>query len=82
MLGEAPFFFLKECYTMGMDPELKKKLEAQDERLEQIYQSVEKTRKYFLWTMIATLVAFVLPLIGLVFAVPFFLSTLSTAYGL
>ncbi len=67
---------------MGMDPELKKKLEAQDERLEQIYQSVEKTRKYFLWTMIATLVAFVLPLIGLVFAVPFFLSTLSTAYGL
>ncbi len=67
---------------MGMDPELKKKLEAQDERLEQIYRSVEKTRKYFLWTMIATLVAFVLPLIGLVFAVPFFLSTLSTAYGL
>jgi hypothetical protein len=67
---------------MGMDPELKKKLEAQDERLEQIYQSVEKTRKYFLWTMIATLVTFVLPLIGLVFAVPFFLSTLSTAYGL
>ncbi len=67
---------------MGMDPELKKKLEAQDVRLEQIYQSVEKTRKYFLWTMIATLVAFVLPLIGLVFAVPFFLSTLSTAYGL
>lgn len=65
-----------------MDPELKKKLEAQDERLEQIYQSVEKTRKYFLWTMIATLVTFVLPLIGLVFAVPFFLSTLSTAYGL
>lgn len=67
---------------MSMDRELKEKLEAQDERLEQIYQSVEKTRKYFLWTMIATLVAFVLPLIGLVFAVPFFLSTLSTAYGL
>ncbi len=65
-----------------MDPEFKKKLEVQDERLEQIYQSVEKTRKYFLWTMIATLVTFVLPLIGLVFAVPFFLSTLSTAYGL
>ncbi|TXI33698.1 MAG: hypothetical protein E6Q53_02590 [Candidatus Moraniibacteriota bacterium] len=65
-----------------MDRELKEKLEAQDERLEQIYQSVEKTRKYFLWTMIATLVTFVLPLIGLVFAVPFFLNTLSTAYGL
>ncbi len=59
-----------------------KKLEAQDERLEQIYQSVEKTRRYFLWTMIATVVTFVLPLIGLIFAVPFFLSTLSSAYGL
>jgi CHASE3 domain sensor protein len=65
-----------------MDTELVKKLEAQDEKLERIYQSVEKTRKYFLWTMIATVVTFVLPLIGLIFAVPFFLSTLSTAYGL
>lgn len=59
-----------------------KKLESQDEKLEQIYQSVEKTRRYFLWTMIATVVTFVLPLIGLIFAVPFFLSTLSSAYGL
>lgn len=65
-----------------MDQELMKKLESQDEKLEQIYQSVEKTRRYFLWTMIATVVTFVLPLIGLIFAVPFFLSTLSSAYGL
>ncbi len=65
-----------------MDHELAKQLASQDEKLERIYQSVEKTRKYFLWTMIATLVTFVLPLIGLIFAVPFFLSTLSSAYGL
>ncbi len=58
------------------------KLQAQDEKLEHIYQSVEKTRKYFLWTMIATVVTFVLPLIGLIFAVPFLLSTLSAAYSL
>lgn len=70
------------CYTEIMDTELLQKLQAQDERLEQIYQSVEKTRKYFLWTLIATLVAFFLPLLGLVFAVPFFLNTLSSAYGL
>ena len=67
---------------MNMDTELLQKLQAQDEKLEQIYQSAEKTRKYFLWTMIGTIVMFVLPLIGLVFAVPFFLSTFSTAYGL
>lgn len=65
-----------------METELLQKLQAQDEKLEQIYQSVEKTRKYFLWTMIGTVAMFVIPLIGLLFAVPFFLSTLSTAYGL
>jgi uncharacterized membrane protein YukC len=65
-----------------METELMQKLQAQDEKLEQIYQSVEKTRKYFLWTMIATVVTFVLPLIGLMFAVPFLMSSLSTAYGL
>lgn len=65
-----------------MDQELSQKLQAQDEKLERIYQSVEKTRKYFLWTFIATLVTFILPLIGLVFAIPFFLSTVSSAYGL
>ena len=65
-----------------MDQELSQRLQAQDEKLEQIYQSVEKTRKYFLWTMIGTLVAFILPLIGLIFAIPFFLNTLSTVSGL
>lgn len=65
-----------------MEQEILQKLQAQDEKLEQIHQSVEKTRKYFLWTLVATLVTFFLPLIGLVFAIPFFLSTLSSAYGL
>lgn len=65
-----------------MDIELLQKLQAQDEKLEQIYRSVEKTRQYFLWTLIGSVAMFVLPLIGLIFAVPFFLSTLSTAYGL
>lgn len=65
-----------------MDTELLQKLQAQDEKLERIYQSVEKTRKYFLWTLIATVVTFVLPLIGLMFAMPFFMSTLSSAYGI
>ena len=65
-----------------MDIELLQKLQAQDEKLEQIYQSVEKTRQYFLWTLVGSVVMFILPLIGLVFAVPFLLNTLSTAYGL
>lgn len=60
---------------MKMDQELQKKLDEQDERLLKIYISVEKTRKYFLWALIATVVMFVLPLIGLLILIPAFIST-------
>ena len=65
-----------------MDTEILQKMQGQDEKLELIYQSVEKTRKYFLWTLIATVVTFVLPLVGLMFAMPFFMNTLLNAYGI
>ncbi len=52
-------------------------LTAQRQRLDAIYVSTEKTRKYFLWTLIVTVVLLVLPLIGLAFAIPFYLQTLS-----
>ncbi|OHA87379.1 MAG: hypothetical protein A2644_04120 [Candidatus Zambryskibacteria bacterium RIFCSPHIGHO2_01_FULL_39_63] len=42
-------------------------------KVDAIYVSVEKTRKYFFWTMIVTLVVLVLPLIGLLFVVPSFI---------
>jgi uncharacterized membrane protein (DUF485 family) len=58
--------------------EILKKLQEQDEKITAIYKSVEKTRKYFLWTLIITLVLFFLPLIGLIFAIPAFLNTLTT----
>lgn len=64
-----------------MDEAILKKLEEQETKIQSIYVSVEKTRKYFLWTLILSLVFFLLPLIGLVFAIPFFLGTLG-AYAL
>jgi uncharacterized protein involved in cysteine biosynthesis len=45
------------------------------ELLEKVYRSTEKTRKMFVWTLVLTLIAFVLPMLGLMFAVPYFLST-------
>lgn len=51
---------------------------TQDQKLDAIYKSVEKTRKYFMWTLIISLLVIVLPLIGLVFAIPAFLGTLGT----
>lgn len=53
-----------------MDPELQKKLQAQDEKLEKIWQSVEKTRKYFLVIIWLTIIFFVLPLVVMLFALP------------
>ena len=49
-----------------------------EQKIDQIYVSVEKTRKYFLWTMIITIVLFVLPLIGLLFVIPSFFSAYQT----
>lgn len=64
-----------------MEQDILEKFKQQDEKLEQIFVSVEKTRKYFLWTMIISIGAVVLPLIGLVAIIPWFLSTMSAAYS-
>ena len=61
--------------------EVLKKLEEQDKKIDAIYVSVEKTRKYFLWTMIATLAAIVLPIIAAIIMVPWLMSTLGSVYG-
>ena len=61
-----------------MDENLKQRLDTQDEFLAKIYKSTEKTRKYFLWTLIISLVLFVLPLIGLMFAIPTMVNTLTS----
>jgi hypothetical protein len=58
------------------------KLKEQDAKIDAIWQSVEKTRKYFMWTLIITLVLFIAPLIGLVFAIPAFLNSYNTLLSL
>ena len=60
-----------------MDDETRQKLGELQGKIDSIYVSVEKTRKYFLATMIITIVLFVLPLLGLFFAIPSFISTYS-----
>ncbi len=50
-------------------------LKENQETLKQTYESAEKTRKYFLYTAIATILMFVLPIIGLIIIIPMFLSS-------
>lgn len=57
-----------------MEPELQQRFAALEEKVEKIYVSVEKTRKYFLWTLIISIALVVLPAIGLVFVIPMFLT--------
>ncbi len=61
-----------------MEQEILNRLQAQEELLQKIYISAEKTRKYFMWTGIITLAIIVLPLIGLIFIIPAFLSSYSS----
>lgn len=60
-----------------IDEELLKKIEVLEKKTDAVLSSVEKMRKFFFWTLVAALVMIVLPLIGLVFAIPVYLDTIS-----
>lgn len=60
---------------------LQEQLEMQQKALAKIYQSVEKTRKYILWSGIASFAMFVLPLIIVVFMLPKILGGFSSTLG-
>lgn len=60
-----------------MDPEINNRLIALEEKIDSIWKSVEKTRKYFLITMWSTVVVVVLPLILMLFAIPAMINNLS-----
>jgi NADH:ubiquinone oxidoreductase subunit 3 (subunit A) len=68
---------LRIYYFMENEKESKllKRIEAQEEKLNQIFTSVEKMRKYFLWTFWLTVIVFVIPLIAMVFVLPWFISS-------
>ena len=65
-----------------MENEILKKIEEQGRRIEEIFVSVEKTRKYFLWTLIISVAFVVLPIIGLMLVIPQFLNNLDAVSGL
>ena len=62
-------------YTIYMENEIIEKIKEQDTKLTAIWESVEKTRKYFLVMMWISVAVVVLPLIGLVFVIPSFINT-------
>ena len=65
-----------------MENNFEAKFAQLEEKINKIYVSVEKTRKYIWWAFIVTIVAVVLPIIGLFFAIPSFLSQFSQIQSL
>ena len=59
-------------YNVHMKQEEFQKLEH-DKKVDEIYKSVEKTRKYFKWTLIVSLVVIILPLLFLPLVISRFL---------
>jgi uncharacterized protein YqhQ len=59
--------------------DIQKQLEDQQQALVQIYKSVEKTRKYIMWSGIASLAMFVLPLIVVMFTLPKIIGTFTSS---
>jgi len=63
------------------DPPLAE-LEVMSKKIDEIYKLTNRTYKIILWTMIGTVVTFILPLIALAFVIPYFLKTLNSTLGI
>lgn len=62
-----------------MEPDVQNKLAQLEAKIDAIYVSVEKTRRYFQITMWVTIVVVVLPFLGLLFVIPALIDSYTTA---
>ncbi len=62
-----------------MEPNVQAQFDELTVKVDAIYKSVEKTRKYFLVVMWVTIAMVVLPALGLIFAIPVFLNSYASA---
>lgn len=65
-----------------MEQDLRDKLDQMEQKIEETRKLADKTYKIILWTMVGTVVMFVLPLIALAFVIPYFLKTLNSTLGI
>ena len=61
-----------------MEQQILQKIQEQDAKIDAIYESVEKTRKYMLTAVIVMALSIVAPLVGLAFVIPTFIKTYSS----
>jgi uncharacterized protein YqhQ len=61
-----------------MDQEIQNKMASLERKIDEIYISVEKTRKIIMWTGIITAAVIILPLIAMMFVIPSFIENYTT----
>jgi TRAP-type mannitol/chloroaromatic compound transport system permease small subunit len=64
-----------------MEQDILTRLEILEKKIDMMYVTVDKLRRYFLVSTILTVVFFVLPLIIAVIAIPFMINTVTDMYG-
>lgn len=64
-----------------MDEQLSARIGALEQKIDAIYLSTERTRKYFFGLLVATAVTFILPLFGLIFLIPSFVTTYTSVHS-
>jgi hypothetical protein len=64
-----------------MEPEFRQKIEAMEKQMAEVYALSQRLYKLIYWTIVGTIIAtvlfFVIPLIGLAIEIPNFLNTYS-----
>lgn len=65
-----------------MDQEILQKFQEQDKKLDAIFKSAEKTKKYFLWVLIISVAVIILPLIGIAILIPRIVELYTGALGI
>ena len=65
-----------------MEQDLLSKLESMEKKLEEAHKAIIQLRRYFLWALGISVAMVILPLIGLLFALPGFLSSYGSLGGL
>lgn len=62
-----------------IDTELAARLDALEAKIDAAYAAAEASRRYLFWMSVVNVTLIVLPLIGLFFAIPAFLSSYTTS---
>lgn len=58
-----------------MEQELIKKLDSLEQKIDEGTRQITSMRRYFMWTLIISAAVIILPIIGLIIAIPQFLNT-------